>query len=129
MDAFEEAVVSVLAPKQGLWAVYAFGSQVRGEAFSASDYDIAVLADKPVELETLLRWEGELERALRKPVDLVDLRRVDPFFALEVLKGRRIWARCPVAADEYELYLLRRGGDLAFWERQRRELLVWGKKP
>ncbi|MFN3414387.1 MAG: type VII toxin-antitoxin system MntA family adenylyltransferase antitoxin [Thermoanaerobaculum sp.] len=129
MDTFWEAVVSVLAGKQGLWAVYAFGSRVRGDFLPQSDVDLAVLGETPIDLDALLSWQGELERALQTPVDLVDLRRVDAFMALEILKGCRLWAKDPVAADEFELYVLRRAGDLAFWERLRREQVVWGKKP
>ena len=62
----------------GAAAVYLFGSTARGEARAGSDLDVAVLwvQQPPHTLEGAgLRLEGELERALRLPVDLVVLNR------------------------------------------------------
>ncbi len=128
-NSWRETVVRVLAAKGGVWAVYAFGSQVQGQSHERSDYDVAVVAQRPVPLDFLLTGQGELEQRLKAKVDVVDLRRMDPFLALEILQGEHLWVKNPAEADEFELYILRRAGDLAPFERERRSVLVWGKKP
>jgi predicted nucleotidyltransferase len=64
------------ADPHGVVAVYIFGSAARGDDTARSDIDIAVLFDTPPE-PTLagprLTLEGELERILGRPVDLIDL--------------------------------------------------------
>jgi hypothetical protein len=40
-----------------------------------------------------------------------------------IVRGERIFCRDPYAADEYELYILRRAGDLAPFEKDRLSLI------
>ena len=61
-------------------------------------------------------------------VDLVVLAEVDPFVAAEAVRGYRLYARDEHAANEYELYVLRRAGDLAPLERERMALVL-GEAP
>jgi len=57
-------------------------------------------------------------------VDLVSLSELDPFLAANVIRGERLYARDEDAADEYDLYVLRRAGDLAPLERERQMLVL-----
>jgi len=57
-------------------------------------------------------------------VDLVCLPEVDPFLAANVVRGERLYAREEYEADEYDLYVLRRAGDLAPLERERMALIL-----
>ncbi len=57
-------------------------------------------------------------------VDLVVMPEADPFVAAEVVRGERLFAADDYAADEYELYVLRRAGDLAQLERERMALVL-----
>lgn len=57
-------------------------------------------------------------------VDLVILDEADPFLAAEVIRGERLFARDEYEADEYDLYILRRAGDLAPLERERMALIL-----
>lgn len=57
-------------------------------------------------------------------VDLVDLAQADPFLAVNVMRGERLFARDADEADDYELYLLRRAADLAPLERERIRLIL-----
>lgn len=57
-------------------------------------------------------------------VQLVSLAEVDPFLAAEVIRGERLFAREEHTANEYELYVLRRAGDLIPLERQRMALVL-----
>jgi hypothetical protein len=59
-----------------------------------------------------------------KRVDLVSLSEADPFVAAEVIRGERLFTHGKHQADEYELYVLRRAGDLAPLERERMVLIL-----
>jgi hypothetical protein len=50
----------------------------------------------------------------------------DPFLAAEIVRGERLYARDACEADEYDLYVLRRAGDLAPFERERMALILEG---
>jgi hypothetical protein len=52
-------------------------------------------------------------------VDLITLGDADPFLSANVIRGERLFCNDHYAADEYELYILRRAGDLADFERER----------
>jgi hypothetical protein len=56
-------------------------------------------------------------------VDPVILSEVDPFLSANIVRGKRIFCRDPYTADEYELYILRRAGDLAPLEMERLSLI------
>jgi predicted nucleotidyltransferase len=57
-------------------------------------------------------------------VDLVCLEEADPFLAANVVRGERLYAESRYQADEYDLYVLRRAGDLAPLERERMALIL-----
>jgi hypothetical protein len=57
-------------------------------------------------------------------VDLVVLQEADPFLAVEIIRGERLYVRDEYEADEYDLYILRRAGDLAPLERERQALIL-----
>jgi len=123
-DDLIELLGAALRGRDGLMAAYLFGSRAGGDAHQGSDFDIAVLFRRPLPLQQQINIENDLAEILGRPVDLVDLRRASPFLALDVLHGRRFLELDPVGADEYELYLLRRAGDLEMLERERRALFL-----
>jgi len=57
-------------------------------------------------------------------VDFILLNEADPFLAAEVIRGERLYERDRRAADEYELFVLRRAGDLVPFERERMRLVL-----
>jgi hypothetical protein len=57
-------------------------------------------------------------------VDLVSLDDADPFLAANIIRGERLYADDAHAADEYDLYVLRRAGDLIPLERERIRLIL-----
>jgi len=81
-------------------AVYIFGSQSRGVARPDSDVDLGVLYRSRQALSATLQLERELEQAVGRKIDLID------------------------ATDHFELYVLRRAGELLPFERQRQALLL-----
>ena len=105
-------------------ALYLFGSRARGEATERSDVDVGILFRREVALRDLLLLEGALEQHLSLPVDLVDAGRASAFLALDLIRGERVYCSDADRCDEFELYVMRRAGDLAPFERERRRLLM-----
>ena len=118
--------------------LYAFGSRGR-EAWEwmhgkrealppgPPDLDIGV---KPIYGAAFpVRRKVELALALEdffgvSRVDLVFLPEADPFLAANIIRGERLYAANAHAADEYDLYILRRAGDCAHLERERLALIL-----
>jgi hypothetical protein len=66
-----------------------------------------------------------IEDALGVPkVDLIVLPEADPFLAANIIRGERLYCTDTYLADEYELYILRRAGDLIPLERERIALIM-----
>ena len=105
-------------------ALYAFGSRIDGTARSDSDLDVGVLYVSPQPLEKTVRLEETLYRAAGQPVDLIDAARASAFLALAVVRGDRIFTRHEVETDLFDLYVLRRAGDLLPFERSRCALVL-----
>lgn len=67
----------------------------------------------------------ELEDLLQVPrVDLVSFSDAAPFLAANVVRGECLYVRDKHLAAEFELYMLRRAGDLIPLERERVELIL-----
>ena len=122
----------------GILGLYLFGSRgkeiaarVRGEHVSGnesdSDLDVGVHPDPETHLSAIdkVQLAQALEDLFEVPrVDLVVLPEADPFLAANVIRGERVYAKDDYQADEYDLYILRRAGDLAPLERERIELIL-----
>ena len=117
--------------------LYAFGSRAREVknwlegvpvlAAGPSDVDIGAKPARGVVLEVYdkVRLALALEDLLGvNRVDLVMLPEADPFLAANVIRGERLYAADGYRADEYDLYVLRRAGDLAPLERERMALIL-----
>lgn len=87
-------------------AVYAFGSQVQGNAHASSDLDLAVLVAGYADPLALWGVSGDLADIAGCPVDLVDLRAASTVMQYQVITtGRRLWcAGLPV--DLFECFVL-----------------------
>jgi predicted nucleotidyltransferase len=116
----------------GLRAVYLFGSRAddglsvlegRSVDGEGSDLDVGVVfRDREVPVERLGPLQVELEEVFAPlRVDLVPLQRVDALFRFEALDGHRVAAPDPIAADYYELYVMRRAAELLPIERRLEE--------
>ena len=105
-------------------AVYIFGSQSRGVARPDSDVDLGVLYRSRQALSATLQLERELEQAVGRKIDLIDASRAGAFLALDIVRGERVFCRDLIDTDLFELYVLRRAGDLLPFERQRQALLL-----
>jgi predicted nucleotidyltransferase len=120
----ERALCSFAAGDPRILAFYLFGSRGRHEATEQSDVDVGVLFRQQESFRDLLLLEDALERRLGLPVDLIDTGRASAFLALDVIRGERLFCADPDRCDEFELYVMRRAGDLAPFEKERRKLLL-----
>ena len=131
--------VALVADRFGLADVYVFGSRAAeissgvppsgASSRRASDVDIAVRPHRSVSLAPGDRVELTLalEQALRvSTVDLLVLPEAGPFLALAAIRGNLLFCVDPVDQAEYELYVLRRAGDLAPLERDRQDIVLNG---
>lgn len=87
-------------------AVYAFGSQIQGQAGPESDLDLALLL--PAYADPLVRWDvaQQLAIALGCDVDLLDLRAASTVMQYQVITtGQCLWAQQP-AAGLFECFVL-----------------------
>ena len=129
-----------LAHQYNLSEFYAFGSRaheiaarVRGQAAAAShpdsDVDIGVRPRRGTRLTARdrVRLMVDLEDLFEaNRVDLVVLPEASAFLALEVIQGEILYCEDEEEQAEVELYILRRAGDLAPFERERREMILGG---
>ena len=127
--ALRAGIVGVLARHPEVIGAYLFGSRSRSEATVASDLDLGILCNEPLALAALIALEDELDSATGGRVDLVDLARADPFLALDVVRGDRIYERDGRRLDEFDLHVLRRAADLAPFERERRRMFLSAGSP
>ncbi|HEY0511650.1 MAG TPA: nucleotidyltransferase domain-containing protein [Thermoanaerobaculia bacterium] len=120
----EDELRAFAAGDPRILALYLFGSRGRHEATEESDVDVGVLFRQKESLREVLLLEDALERRLGRPVDLVDVGTASAFLALDIIRGERVFCAGPDRCDEFELYVMRRAGDLAPFERERRRLLL-----
>jgi predicted nucleotidyltransferase len=85
--------LAVRAEEEGIAAAYLFGSVVRGTARPGSDVDVGILysEEPPLTLEGLgFRLEGEMEKLLGLPVQLVVLNRAPVDLIFRVLRDGKL---------------------------------------
>lgn len=118
--------------------LYVFGirakeilAMVNDQAFSSSkpesDVDIGILpADHnnwPPEKKVQLSIELEdLFQVAR--VDLLLLPETDPYLALDIIRGELLYTNDPDRQARYELYVLRRAGDLLPFKKERTRMIL-----
>ncbi len=132
------AILAAMCRRFGVLGLYAFGSRAKEVQSwfagslsvlppSVSDVDIGVKAarDALTRVKDKVALQVALEDLLDVGrVDLVALDEADPFLAANVIRGERLFAEDEYLADEYDLYVLRRAGDLAPLERERMEMIL-----
>jgi predicted nucleotidyltransferase len=92
-----------LAPK----AIYVFGSYGTARQHPASDLDLAVLPQSPLDPVRLFQLANELSSELGLDVDLIDLSRASTVMAKETLRtGERFLVNDLPAVREFEMRTL-----------------------
>ncbi len=127
--------------RYGVVSLYAFGSrapEVRdvlsherdGFEPTSSDLDIAVMpdADSDFGARARVRLSTEIEDLLRvSRVDLVVLSEASAFLAADAIRGELLYCDDPDRQAHEELYILRRAGDLAYFEEERMAGILSGE--
>ena len=122
-----------LAERYKLLEIYVFGSRAHEieslldgkkveTTHDGSDLDVAVRISHPQEHNASARVElsSELEDIFEvSRVDLIVLNEADPFLCLEVIKGWLLFVRDPDDQARYELYVMRKAGDLLPFKKER----------
>jgi predicted nucleotidyltransferase len=130
--------VAQLCKRFDVHTLYAFGSRAQeAKRFldeytplnqtTQSDLDIGVKTGKafPLTLKEKVSLAQGLEDLFDvSRVDLIDLKQADAFLAADVIRGERLFSVDEREADEYDLFILRRAGDLAYLERQRMDIIL-----
>ena len=124
LEPIADVVRGVAVTDPRIVAVYLFGSQADGSATPESDVDLGVLFSPRVGIMDRVRLEARFAEALDKEVDLVDVGACNAFLAFAVISGERLYCTDEDAGDEFDLYVMRRAGDLEPFERERRRMLL-----
>lgn len=90
-----------------------------------SDIDVGITTTKRLSIKQKVALTIALEDFFNvHRVDLVIIPQADPFLAANIIRGERLYAVDNYLADEYDLYILRRAGDLIPLERERQQLIM-----
>ncbi len=103
----QQAIVQQL---QQTWpnalAIYAFGSQVSGDATTASDLDLAILVEGYCDTLTLWNTAQNIACKLNIDVDLLDFRATSTVMQHQILTTGLRWWHKDSQADLYEAAVL-----------------------
>ncbi len=94
---------------------------------AASDVDIGVLPAERTEwsAQKRVRLTMELEDLFRvNRVDLVLLPEAEAYLALDIIRGELLYTSDPDNQARYELFVLRRAGDLLPYKRERNRMIL-----
>ena len=133
MDDLIRGKLEAICNRYGISAIYTFGSRaseisarIQGKGFPSlyprSDVDVGVqtTGQNKLSVQDKVKLAIEVEDLFSVPrVDLVVLRDGDPFLALDVIRGELLFCLDLDQQAEDELHILRRAGDLAYFERER----------
>lgn len=102
-------------------------SQPVSSSSSEADVDLGIL---PADMshwgpDMRVRFTMELEDLLEvRRVDLVLLPEAEPYLALDVIRGELLYTQDQDRQARYELYVLRRAGDLLPFKRERTRMIL-----
>ena len=130
-----------IVSRYSLCEVYAFGSRAddalscaRGNKpecrHSDSDIDIGVRCKPGTRLSARQRagLVLDLEEFFEvRRVDVVFLEEAEPFLALEIISGHLLFSGDMESQAHYELYVMRRAGDLLPFKKQRVKMILEGE--
>ena len=90
-ESIETQIRQVLERHHTIRLALLFGSLAKGTALPDSDLDLAVGADRPLDVDETIELISDLAIAIGRPVDLIDLSIVgEPLLGQILAGGRRI---------------------------------------
>jgi hypothetical protein len=139
----QHVTLQSIARPYHLSAIYAFGSRAQEIALRVRDNEPLQLASPSPDVDIGVHPSAGHVLSARDRVriavaleDLFSVYRVDlvvvpetrPFLALDIIRGELIYCEDLDEQAEFELYVLRRAGDLAYYERERIRLILSGER-
>lgn len=123
MNATQSAQITEFLSREipGLMGVYLFGSRAGGTANAESDFDIAILTERPGMLDGMRRFELGLElgEILGSTVDMVDLQAAQTDFRFVIIStSERIYCRDTYFCDFFEMTAYSMYQDLELFRRE-----------
>lgn len=128
--------IAGLARKYQIQIIYAFGSrakeifgrvasQKRRSARSKSDLDIGVKPQRPLKVKEKVEIALFFEDLFDVPkVDVVVIPEAPALLAYEIVSGELLYAKDENFEAEYQLYIMRRAGDLMPYESLKKEMIL-----
>lgn len=127
-----------IARRYNVEEVYAFGSRAKEVAARLHDGTVcAACPESDIDIGVRLKAGGTLGPSERvqlalevedflgaSRVDLVILGEADSFLAVEIIRGELLYAEDLDRQARYELYLLRRAGDLHSFKKERMRMIM-----
>lgn len=126
-------VIELLNKQFECEAIVLFGSYARKTERPDSDIDIALKTKKEISKQELFNATQELERIVKRDVDLIDLNNISDSFRYEILmNGKTIYCKNSIQFDLYKLDMFREYLELnesrkSIIERVKEEGTVYGK--
>ena len=137
IDVPKKQAITDIANRYRIADLYVFGSRKRdilaciiGQPIlqqPESDVDFGVLPIKLDEWHPARRVKFciEMEDLFQVDrIDLVLLPEADPYLALDILRGELLYTRDPDQQARYELFVLRRAGDLIPFKKERNRMIL-----
>lgn len=84
-----ETIVKILK-RHGITRAALFGSFARGEAKEGSDIDIVIEPPEKFTLFDTVRVKGELERSLKKEVDIITFDSISPHLKAYITRDMKV---------------------------------------
>ncbi len=103
-----------------------FGSQNKGHAGAASDFDIGILADEPLTFEQKSKLSEEIAKEFgfaEDKIDLVDLNEASPLLQMEAAKSGKLLKGKESDFFKFKLLAWKRYQHTAKFRRMRKEHL------
>jgi len=128
--------IAGLARKYRLQIIYAFGSrakevfgrvagQTRRSSRSKSDLDIGIKPQRPLTVKEKVEIALFFEDRFDVPkVDVVVIPEAPALLAYEIVTGELLYAKNENFEAEYQLYIMRRAGDLWPYDRLKKEMIL-----
>ena len=102
-----------------------FGSQTKGQANITSDFDIGVVADKPLSLEEKNKLSEEIAKEFNfseDKIDLVDLNEASPLLQMEAAKSGKLLKGTEEDFVQYRILAWKRYQDYKEYQKKTRKL-------
>ncbi len=116
----EKQIIDYLTNNLNANLIYIFGSYSKNKERNDSDLDIAILTDSNIDNYQLFLHSQKLAETLGKEVDLIDLKKSNTVFNIQVIQGKLIYNNNNLKKMKFELKILR---EYAKLNEERREIL------